>query len=400
MGISSTIAWRYFRRQRQVGFLPLLTATAILGVATGVAVLITVLSIMKGFNSELTRRLIGFNPHITVESHDGAAITPDILGNIEDAESVAPYVEGEAIIQANVGDELMSQAVRVRGIDLESFSKSRKMDFHFPNHVPDFSGIILGSEISQNLLLHPNFSDEAEILAPLAGIGPHGDFILSKGTFKITGLFKSGAYQYDNHFLFLPYKSAKKVLGLHGREGLAVELKDISAIDGTIDALKSRLGNQHIISSWKDKDKKLFAALRLERIAMGIVLGMVILISSFTIMGIILIMVASREKDVALLESMGMKKATLKKIFILQGALIGIIGSTLGVVIANWLCNFIAKWNFKLPSAYYIEFLPVEKTYESFFIFWLIGIMIATVASLWPTFFVGRRSPVAVLRYE
>jgi len=383
---------------------PLLTLNAIAGVAIGVAVLITVLSVMRGFNQELIRRLLGFDSHIIIETSAGDK-TPipseevDKLVAPFSPKLILPFVEGEVIIKANLNEDVMAQGVKVRGIDLEKFSEGKRIWFYSPKEEQNFSGAYIGKDISQNLLLHPDFQDSFELIAPLAKLSPTGELIPNKKKYAVAGLFRTGVYQYDNQYIFLPMKDAVSLLGEQVRRGYLIELGDIN------DALKVK---KHLteklsgfeISTWQERNNKLFSALKLERYAMTAVLIMVILISSFSIMGIVLMMSASRQKDVALMQVLGFKKDLVRRIFLYQGLIIGVIGSSIGLCSAFVICTLLKRWPISLPSTYYLDYLPVDFSIQTSLMLGLVGVLIAFVSSYWPTQLVGKRAAAEVLRYE
>lgn len=414
MTVPFWISKRYFRSMKRQRFLPLLTVVSICGVALGVASLVCVLSVMRGFNQELERKIMGFNAHVTItEKKSDQKLNEDLIRAIlldRYVKDAAPFVEGEAIAQSSTFGELAATGVKVRGIDPKSLGTLSEVEFYFPEGVAEFSelkstksklpGVILGSEILPQLTVHPDFEDSVEIVAPLAEVGPTGELGPKMRKYRLIGTFRSGVFDYDSKLAFVSLAEAKKLLGVQKTSGWQITLEDSSKAPYIASLLRNNLDNGWIVESWDTQNKKLFAALKLERWAMGIILSLIVLIASFSIIGVIMMMVSGKRKDIATLQAIGMKASEAKRIFLFYSLYIGAIGSTIGGLIGTILCLILMRYPIRLPSSYYLDILPVDWSlfWSAFFI--LAGTLIAILASFYPVKQATAEAPIVTLRYE
>ena len=413
MNTLTWIAGRYFSHKGRQRFLPLMTVVSISGVALGTMALVVVLSVMRGFGGEIQKRFMGFNSHITItRTSDAKALSAEeIQAYLPKDSAVIPFVNGEAIAQTQSMGEMIATGVNVRGVlpeAPEAFSSS--VNFYFPEGSARFaelnkssgsaSGVILGGEILSQLTVHPDFEDEIDLVAPLAIVGPTGELEPNIRTYRLVGSFKSGVFEYDSKFAFISLPEARKLLGAQAQEGYYVALKDPHSASKIAYGLKDRIGQAFRIESWDVQNKKLFAALKLERIAMSAILVLIILIASFSIVGILMMVVSTKRKDIAILRAQGMSAPSIKRVFLIYGILIGAIGSLTGGILGTALCAALWHWPIRLPASYYLDTLPVEWSLWSTVVFVACGILIAALASLYPVSQTTAEKPVVTLRYE
>lgn len=414
MNTEPLIAGRYFMSRQRQRFLPLLTLVSIGGVALGVAAMVLVLSVMRGFGSELERKFMGFNFHVTLtRTADTADMSKDRIAPLVPKGSVvSSFVEGEAIAQTASMGEIIATGVKVRGIESEAPPLTRTLEFYFPDSSSKFGellpgegskqlpGVILGDEILSQLNVHPDFEDRMELVAPLADVGPTGEMEPRIRTYRLAGSFRSGVFEYDSKFALVSFGEAKRLLGAQAVQGYHIMIPRPSDAPKVAANLRGALGEGWLVESWDVQNKKLFAALKLERIAMSGILILIILIASFSIVGVLMMVVSSKRKDIAILRSMGMNRTSIRKIFLIHGAIIGAIGSVIGGVIGSSVCLALWKWPLRLPSSYYLDELPVQWSLLSTVLFAASGVIITMLASLYPVSQATEESPVATLRYE
>jgi lipoprotein-releasing system permease protein len=416
MTIHSWIAGRYFHLRRASRFLPLLSTVSIGGVAIGIMALVVVLSVMRGFSSELEHKLMGFNAHVTItRSSEAKSFTSDEITALTSKNvirDVSPFVMGEAIAQTKVLEELVAAGVKVYGMDPDHMGFLSTVDFYFPEGSDKMAGltanyassslpgIILGNELLTQLTVHPDFEDRIELVAPLADIGPTGEMEPRMRNYKLIGSFRSGVFEYDSKYVFVSLAEARRLLGAQAQDGFRILLTDPSAAPAIAANLRQRLGDSWKVESWDIQNKKLFAALKLERLAMSGILLLIILIASFSIVGVLMMVVSSKRKDIAILRSMGMNARSIRKIFLMYGMRIGTVGSLLGGLLGSALCLALTRWPIRLPASYYLDILPVSWSLVATIIFITSGIVIAMIASLYPISQATSEDPVAILRYE
>lgn len=413
MRFATWIAWRYLKSRSHGRYAKLLTVTAVLSVAIGMLSLILVMSVMRGFRINLAGRFLGFNSHITLVRSDGAAPLSkkdvgSLLGEGVDKD-IAAFVEGEVIAElAGIG-EPVAQGARVRGIEPGSMKISESIEYYFPEDSAGFDELrdvkflpaaIVGKDVASQISVHPDFGDEIELVAPLAEIMPNGELGPNKMRFSVAGIFRAGIFDYDSKYILVSESAARKLLGLQAREGWQIRLEDSKNIQDALVVLKSRLPDGWEAKGWNEQNKKLFAALKLERVAMGGVLFMVMLIASFAIVGVILLVTAAKRKDIAVLESMGLSKRGICAIFLSHAAFIGGIGSALGFAGGMVICFILEKYPMRLPASYYLDWLPVDLNPIASVVFALAGVLIAVAAAIYPAGQAMKQNTAEVLRYE
>ncbi len=413
--ITAWIARRYLSSASAGRYAPLLTATAIAGVAVGTMALIVVMSVMRGFREELASRLMGFDAHITLTREaDGRDLGREdverMLG-VAVVRDVAPFVEGEAIATSTAGGDTAVLGVRVRGVDPDQLGALEGVELYMPESTPDIGvlanqdneglpPVVIGSEIVGLLMVHPDFGDAVEMTAPLAEVGPTGELMPQRRRFRVAGVFRAGVYDYDSKYMLVGLEEASRLLGEQAREGWQVRLEDTDDLPKALAAVRAKLPEGWLAAGFDEHNRKLFAALRLERVAMTAILIMVLIIASCSIAGVVLLITAAKRKDVAILQSLGMSEGRVRRIFLDYAALIGVAGA--GVGLAGGIVASLAadRWPVTLPDSYYLEYLPVDLSVGYALLFAAVGVAVAVVASLYPMRQVTRQSPAEVLRYE
>lgn len=406
---------RYLWSRNSGRFAPLLAATAIASIAVGVIALIVVMSVMRGFRAELADRLMGFNAHITiVEPAGGKSLSPDrlkdVLAGVE-VRDAAPFVQGEVIAQSHTGGEPHAQGARVRGVDAKHLGAIEGVSFYFPEGVNEADVLgaeeaqktrkaIVGNEIVGQLLVHPDFGDDLTLIAPLAEIGPTGEFMPRSQRFEVDGLFRAGVFDYDSKYILVSLADARNLLGEQAEQGVFVRLKDARSVPKAVSLIRQRLPEGWQVVGIDTQNRKLFAALALERVAMGGILVMVLLIASCAIAGVIMLVTSAKRKDVAILASMGLPPRSVRRIFTINAALLGGIGSLIGLVLGLSICAVAKAWPIRLPATYYLDFLPVEIDPFIAVLFAACGSLVALLASAYPVRQATRVNVVDVLRYE
>ncbi len=393
------------RKQR---FLPWLTAISIGGIALGIMALVTVLSVMQGFNQKLEKKLMGFNANLTLIPQTTQAKVAEkqiqtILKN--KLVSAYPFVQGEAIAKAESLGDVWAAGVHVRGVTTKRLKNLTDVDFYFP--LEDLKalesnppGIILGQDILAQLVVHPDFQDEIVLIAPLAEVGPAGELEPIVRKFRLLGSFRSGMYDYDSKVIFVSMQQAKRLLGQQASFGWQINLKNSNQTNHAKGLLQDELGSNWKIETWQEQNKKLFAALKLERWVMSAVLILIVLIASFSIVGVIMMVVSAKQKDAAILQVLGMNKAKVRNIFLFYGVRIGFIGSMIGAFLGSVLCILLSKYPVILPQSYYLDKLPVNWSLGWTLFFAGLGVVLAMVSGLYPVSQATREEPVVTLRYE
>lgn len=416
MSLSLFIARRYFASKDRYLFVSFLNFVAILGVALGVFAMVVVLSAMCGFSKDLEEKLLGLNSHIRVVNKYSRGMDvqefKSILektfpeGKIRD---VQKYVEGEIIIQREGETSESAMGAKVRGLNFDELWKIPSLKFWFPpaNEGTDFAEgakelpeIILGSELLLLMSVQPEFGDILRLTAPFGGIDPLGNVVPNMGLFRLKGGFKSGYYNYDSKYVLMSLEDARRILGAQGREGFFIWLKKSSEAKEVALRLKEELGGDYDVQSWEVENKKLFRALKLEKIGMSLLLILIIMIASFGVVSVILMLVFSKQKDIGMLSALGIQKRSIERIFLLKGMMIGVIGTLLGAAAGVGVSFLLKNFKVKLPASYYLDYLPFDVRPWQVLLISVLGVIIALVASFYPARQAMRVNTTTVLRYE
>lgn len=408
------IGLRYLKAKRKQTFVSLITLISIAGVTVGVTALIVVLAVMNGFKEDLRDKIIGVTSHVVVSRFDGNI--PNYLkvsAKVEQVHGVVaatPFIYTQAMIKSRQG---ISGAV-LRGIDPETAGKVINLAKNMrsgslqelaaeekPGGTRATPGIILGNELARNLGV--SRGEPLTVISPLGRLTPLGQVPRSQ-TFRVAGIFDSGMYEYDSTIAYVSLWAAQRFLGIGNRAtGIEVRVEDIYEADHVARDIGKALGGYPYWSrDWMRMNKNLFSALKLEKIVMFIILTLIILVAAFNIIGTLIMVVMEKTRDIAILKSMGATRRSIMKIFMIEGVIIGLVGTLLGLLGGYTLCKLLATYQFiELPrDVYYISTLPVRMDPLDVTLIALAAMIISLVATVYPAWQASRLDPVEAIRYE
>jgi lipoprotein-releasing system permease protein len=406
----SFVALRLLRGvKRQKGFLPLTTFISVAGVMVGVMALIVVIGVMTGFDLDLKQKILSVNAHIIVLKH-GASLTDQeqVATKIKDVPgvvSVDPFIYTQVMYSSpgNIAGGI------IRGLDLTTIraggpralnvvqGKFAELAEGEPEEPPRAA---IGNELARNLNL--SVGDYLNVISPLGTLTPMGRMPRMKA-FRVTAIFHSGMYEFDSSLVYTSIPILQEFLGLgHRVTGLEVEIKDIYGAVQLADVIQKKLGPPFYTRNWIYMNRSLFAALKLEKIAMFIILTLIILVAAFGIASTLFMMVMKKTRDIAILKSMGATRQSIMKIFIFNGLVIGGLGTLGGLGLGLGLCAILKKYQFiKLPrDVYYISTLPVTVQVPDVLAIIAAAMAISFLATLYPSWQAARLDPVEAIRYE
>ena len=408
MSFETFFSLRYLKAKRKQGFISVITAISILGIMIGVMALIVVLAVMNGFREDLMKKILGVNSHLLILSYKGGISDTERV--IQEALEVDGVLSATAVVYSqvmikNYGN--ISGAV-LRGIDpatvgtvidIGSMIRGGSVDL-LKDSGTDPPGIILGSQLSKQIGAVPG--DTVTLVSPIGKLTPLGR-VPSEGQFKVKALFESGMYEYDSSMVYLSLPDAQDFLSL-GDEVTVIELKvkDIDQSDTIGKGIQEKLGYPYWTKDWKMMNRSLFSALKLEKVTMFIILTMIVLVGALNIISSLVMMVMEKNRDIAILRTMGASPKSIMSIFIFQGLFVGLIGTLLGLMSGSFLCHILARYKFiKLPpDVYYISTLPVRMEWLDVISIVFAAVIISFLATIYPSWQASKVNPVEALRYE
>jgi len=403
------IALRYIWGKRKRDFITFISIISVLGVALGVMTLIIVLAVMSGFQKDIKEKMLGTNAHIIVMKFGGAIDdyqdVMEKISNIKDVIGISPYIMGEGMVSSEMG----VSGVVINGVIAESASRVLKIgdvtkegSFFALDENPDGVSIpiIIGKELSKNLGVF--YEDEVTLISPFGRMTPLG-FVPRAKKFIVKGIFDTGMYEYDSSFVYIPLKYAQKFFELGDTvTGIQIKVRDVEKSDKVASKIQALLSFPYYTRDWRDMNRNLFSALKLEKTVMFLLLTLIIFVAAFNIIVTLIMVVMDKIKDIAILITMGATRKNIMRIFFFQGAIIGVIGTIIGIVSGYTVCILLSKYKFiHLPSdIYYISTLPVNINILDFVFIALSALFITFVATLYPAFRASKITPAEALRYE
>jgi lipoprotein-releasing system permease protein len=408
------VGLRYTRARKGSGrntFISFIALISMAGIALGVAALIVVLSVMNGFQQELRNRILSVASHIEImgfpDLKDPAAVAsiaqrnPHVIGT-------APYVNGQAMLSS--GD--VNRGALLRGIDPAREPKVADIGLHMrrgtlDSLVPGSFNIVLGSELARALGVQ--IGDNVVVITPQGTVTPAGALPRLK-SFKVSGIFEVGMFEFDSGLGLINIDDAEKLYRLDNATGVRLKLDDMFAAPGVAAQLAPTMPGDAEVRDWTRNHANFFRAVAIEKRVMFIILTLIVAVAAFNIVSAQVMAVTDKRADIAILRTLGAAPSSVMAIFIIQGALIGIIGTLIGVVGGVLLALNVETVlpaiertfhiQFLDKSVYYISDLPSDLQIPDVVTIAVIALVLALVATLYPSFRAARVNPAEALRYE
>ncbi|CAM8664111.1 LolE ABC-type transport system, involved in lipoprotein release, permease component [Comamonadaceae bacterium] len=411
-----TIGWRYTRAGRATrrnGFISFISGVSMLGIALGVAALIIVLSVMNGFQKEVRDRMLGVVSHIEVYAADGQAL-PNVATTLAQAKEnpqvigAAPFIAAQALIARG---EDMKGAI-VRGIDpalepeVSDFAAGAQQQA-LNQLVPSEFGVVLGGELARSLGVR--VGDKVTLVAPSGQVTPAGVVPRLK-QMNVVGTFDSGHYEYDSALVLVHWEDAARIFRLEGPSGVRLKLKDLHQAREVADQLARSLSGDLVLRDWTRQNRSWFAAVQVEKRMMFIILTLIVAVAAFNLVSTLVMTVTDKRADIAILRTLGASPGSIMGIFVVQGAMVGVIGTLAGLLLGLGVAFNIdvivpaleqaLGASFLPKDIYLISRMPSEPQQSDILPITVISLLMAFVATLYPSWRASRVNPAEALRYE
>ena len=409
------LGWRYTRAGRATrrnGFISFISGVSMLGIALGVAALIIVLSVMNGFQKEVRDRMLSVVAHIEVFSPDGGAL-PDLARTLAEVRAnpevvgAAPFVSAQALLAR--GEDM--KGVLVRGIDpaqegavTEIADANRRA---VDTLTPGSFNAVLGTDLARSLGVRPG--DKVTVVAPSGQVTPAGIVPRLKQV-TVSGLFHSGHYEYDSTLVLMQHEDAERIFRLEGPTGVRLRLRDLHQAPRVTQELAQTLSGNLLIRDWTQQNRTWFAAVQVEKRMMFIILTLIVAVAAFNLVSTLVMSVQDKRADIAILRTLGASPASIMGVFVVQGAMVGVIGTLAGLALGLLVAfnidvivpaiEHLLGVHFLPKDIYLISRMPSDPQEGDIVPIAIISLLLAFVATLYPSWRASRVNPAQALRYE
>ena len=410
------LGWRYTRAGRATrrnGFISFISGVSMLGIALGVAALIIVLSVMNGFQKEVRDRMLGVVSHIEIYAADGAAL-PDLAGTLatvgahSQVVGAAPFIATQALLARGEA----RKGTMVRGIDPALEPRVTDLVQQPGGNAllrlrPGEFGVVLGGELARALGVR--MGDPVTLVAPGGQVTPAGVLPRLK-QMTVVGTFDSGHYEYDASLVLMHVDDAARIFRLEGASGVRLKLRDLHQAREVAAELALRLGPQVLVRDWTRQNRTWFAAVQVEKRMMFIILTLIVAVAAFNLVSTLVMTVTDKRADIAILRTLGASPRSIMGIFVVQGAMVGVIGTVAGLALGLGVAfnidvlvpalERLLGASFLPKDIYLISRMPSDPQQADILPVALISLALAFVATLYPSWRASRVNPAEALRYE
>ena len=405
------IGLRYVRAQRRNHFISFISMSSMIGVALGVMALITVISVMNGFEKELKDRILGMASHAVIEELNGLKDWQLVINNIKDHPEIvgaAPYFHAEGMLTK---DKIVNGVI-IRGIlPHEETNVAIVAEKMIEGDLNDLKStefnIILGAELVRKLNL--KIGDKVTLVAPQTNFTPAGILPRLK-RFTLIGIFEVGMHEFDGGLALIHMDDALRLFRKSNPTGIRLKTNNILKAPTISREIASQLSSKYWVIDWTQRHSNFFRALKTEKTVMFVILTLIVAVAAFNIISTLVMAVSDKQSDIAVLRTLGASPKSILKIFIIQGTIIGAIGILLGVIGGVWLASNIETlvpalenmlgYKFLSPDVYYISDLPSDMHWSDVILISVVSFVLCLLATIYPAFRAANTLPAEALRYE
>jgi lipoprotein-releasing system permease protein len=405
------VALRYLKAKRKQAVISVITIISILGVAAGVTALIVALAISTGFREDLQSKLLRGTAHINVmrvQVLEGIPNYLELVAKIKQVEGVHSALP--AIYQNVLVSSARQSPIWLKGIDSDSpdfspddfftIKQGNLRDLSSKPADPVRDRIAIGDELAKKLGTY--VGDFVAVISDQGTLSPFG-YVPRRKTFKVIAVFSSGLYEYDSSWGFTSLSSAQRTFG-SGQLVSVIECRvnDIYQVKAISARIKEAIGSKYTTLDWQEQNRPIFEALKLEKLVMVITIGLIVFVASLNIITTLIMMVIEKSRDIAVLISMGATQKNIRKIFIYQGVIIGVLGALLGNLLGYGICWICDRYQLirLQPDVYSISYVPFRANVIDGLMVSVAAVLISFLATLYPSKSAARLDPVEALRYE
>ena len=402
------IALRYLLARRKQAFISVISLISTAGVAVGVMALVIALALTTGLQGEMRDRLLGAMAHVYVwKSYgiDNYMAEVEKLREVEGVIGVGPAIPGSALITSDTGEAL----IKIKGIDptlepsvtdIKSTLLSGSVEAVAPSETEP-PGVLLGRSLAQSLGVE--VGDPVYLLtAQSVSLTPFGPPIPRRREARVAGIFSLGMLEFDSQWAFMSLDFAAQLVGQDNAQLFQLRVDDAEAAPAIADRITAQLGTDYVAEDWQEMNESLFAALWMEKMVISITISLIVVVAALQIVASLVLMVMEKSRDIGILKTMGTSAKRISLIFMLQGLVIGVIGTTIGAVLALALCWVLDTYRLvRIPmDVYQITYVPFVVVPRDFIIVVVSAIAICFVATIYPSRQAARLDPVQALRFE
>jgi lipoprotein-releasing system permease protein len=400
------VAVRYLLARRKQAFISLISLISVLGVAVGVMALLIALALMTGLQGELRDRLVGSTAHVYVFKVGGIQDPDDDIRRLREIPEVvgaAPVLLGQALVQSATGDAPIQVKGIVPGLEPTVTNVSRSMQAGSldalapPSEGP--AGIVLGRDLADKLAV--SIGDLVRVVTAEERLTPLG-MMPRMRQFKVVGIFKLGLFEFDSAYGFVHIDVAKSLLNTDKPAFIELRVRDLFKARDVADEIPDRLGSDYVAQDWADMNKSLFSALWLEKMAISITIGLIVMVAALNIIASLILLVMEKSRDIAILKTMGSPARSIRRIFKLQGLIIGLIGTAAGA--AGGLALIYVLDRFQLIhvpiDVYQIAYVPFKLDALDGVVVIAAAVLICFIATIYPSRQASKLDPAQALRYQ